>query len=519
MVHRGTAVVALMIGLALAGCLGGTTPESQGPTGDASDELSTDGLPVVLDARRNLLDQEAYPGEVPSFDVVKVSDRISGEPTIGITRDGTVFYPAIDFDAAVGLPRTVYMRSTDGGDTWEEANPAMAGVETHPTTFDPYVYTDPTTGRVYAMDMGPHVACNKVSWSDDDGDSWVTRDGACIPGVNDHPTLFAGPALPGTDTAIYPNTLYLCVNQVTDSLCYRSPDGGINWYATEPPYPGYDEHRGFCGGLHGHGQASWADDGSIYLGRDWCGRPTVAVSQDGGHTWERTVISSDPRHDPRDHDVAIATDTAGNAYAFWVADGGNGVFLSRSFDHGYSWTTPINVTAPGVTAVKLPSIIGGSTGRIAFQYVGTENPYGWAVDDMKEDCDDGDDPECYEHPDAYDNATWNAYIGTSLDANATDPTFATVMVNPEDEPLKRGGCAGRCFGDDGGMYDFLDINIDPTTGRIWSALVDVCSGECDDADGKFSTNETAVGAAARLIDGTRLLEEPIAERQTLLPEP
>ena len=50
---------------------------------------------------------------------------------------------------------------------------AANAVDTHPTSFDPYVYSDPTTGRVFALDMGPHVACNKVSWSDDDGRTWT----------------------------------------------------------------------------------------------------------------------------------------------------------------------------------------------------------------------------------------------------------------------------------------------------------------------------------------------------------
>lgn len=510
----------------LAGCLGGLN--GVGPTaGDLGDDLDLDGgAPWVLDAARNRLPADAYPGEVPAFDIVKTSDRISGEPTIGVSRTGAVFYPAIDFDAVGGLPMTRYMRSTDGGETWEDVSPQMAGVETHPTTFDPYVYVDPTTGRVYALDMGPHVACNKVSWSDDDGETWVTRDGACIPGANDHPSLWAGPATPLTNTAVYPNQLYLCTNQITDSLCYQSSNGGLDWFVATPSYLGYDPHRlevdptdpegtvfsGLCGGLHGHGHTSWAD-GTVYLGRDWCGEPSVAVSRDGGLTWDRAVLSADPRHDPADHDISVGTDSEGTAYAFWVGNDARAVYLSRSFDRGYTWSTPINVTAPGVTAVKLPSLVAGAEGRIAFLYVGTEEPLGWQADDMKEGCDDADDPECYEHPEAYNRTTWNAYVGTSLNADADDPVFATVLANDRDAPLKRGGCNGRCFGDEGGMYDFLDIDIDPTTGQVWVALVDVCSGDCDGPDkGKFTVEEKAVGAAARLMSGTPLLEAPIPER-------
>lgn len=515
-------MAALFVVVSLSGCLNDDTNDLQAGVDDALSSVPS----WVLDADGNLTDASAFGAELPSFNLSVASDRISGEPTIGITREGTVFYPAIDFDAVNGLPKTVYMASTDGGVTWEERNPQMGGVETHPTSFDPYVYVDPTTGRVYAMDMGPHVACNKVSWSDDEGQNWVTRDGACIPGVNDHPTIFAGPATPLTNTAVYPNQLYICTNQITDSICYQSPDGGINWFATEPAYVGYDAtraevdpdnpergaFRGLCGGLHGHGHASFAD-GTIYLGRDWCGEVQVAVSRDGGITFENVVISDKPEHDPSEHDVSIGTDTEGNAYALWIGDKGRTVWFSQSFDSGATWTSPMNVTAPGVTGAKFPSLVAGDEGRVAFLYVGTENPYGHKIGQLREGCVDRSKTYCYEDPDAYNNSTWNAYIGMSLDAHEDAPTFAITTANDPAEPLKRGACSGRCFGDSGGMYDFLDIDIDPTTGQVFVALVDVCSGECDGpGQGKFNAHEKSVGTVARQVGGVYLLDAPIAER-------
>ncbi|MBW3582417.1 MAG: glycoside hydrolase [Euryarchaeota archaeon] len=512
--------------VALSGCLGDEeTVETVDPDPGTLAPL------WILDAARNNLTAADFSETVPSFELVKASDRISGEPTIGITRQGTIFYPAIDFDAVRGLPKTVYMRSTDGGSTWEETSPKMAGVETHPTSFDPYVYVDPTTGRVFAMDMGPHVACNKVSWSDDEGETWVTRDGACIPGINDHPTIFAGPATAATNTAVYPNQVYICTNQITDSICYQSPDGGINWIATAPAYLGYDPERwqppsepseagvvrsvfsGLCGGLHGHGHASWAD-GTVYLGRDWCGEPSVAVSHDGGLTFTKVRISDDPKHSPSEHDVSIGTDTAGTAYALWLGDKARSAYLSVSKDKGLTWSEPANVTAPGVTAMKFPSLVAGSEGRIAFLYVGTENPYGNDAGKLREGCIDRSKSYCYEYPDAYNNSTWNAYVGISLNGDSEEAVFVTTMANAADEPLKRGTCSGRCFGDKGGMYDFLDIDIDPTSGSVYLALVDVCSGECDGpGKGKFDVQEHSVGTVARQLGGVTLLAEPLAERK------
>ena len=97
--------------------------------------------------------------------------------------------------------------------------------------------------------------------------------------------------------------------------------------------------------------------------------------------------------------------------------------------------------------------------------------------------------------------------------SALEAIGATVLANAVDSPLKRGGCTGRCFGDEGGMYDFLDIDIDPRTGQLWAALVDVCSGDCD-GPGKTKADvyEKAVGVVARMGSGTPLLTEPIPAR-------
>ena len=139
----------LLLGTTLAGCLSNPPTPNLTPPQDLEKTAQW-----VLDAAGNLVDASLFPGEIPSFDIVKISDRISGEPTIGITRTGAVFYPAIDFDVYVpsqgNLPSTRFIRSTDGGETWTDKSPQVAGVRTHPTSFDPFLYVDPTTGRVWA---------------------------------------------------------------------------------------------------------------------------------------------------------------------------------------------------------------------------------------------------------------------------------------------------------------------------------------------------------------------------------
>lgn len=511
---RSLGAAGLLVLVALAGCSGGSDDITDDDAVDAGPEPWD--YPVVHAADGTVLADDAWNGTLPDFEQITVTDRISGEPTVAIDREGRVWYAAIDFDGPGDLPVTKYYRSADGGQTWQDKSPNIAdAVNTHPYSFDPYVWGDPTTGRIYAMDMGPHVACNKVSWTDDGGETWITREGACIPGVNDHPTLFGGPATAQTNTAVYPNQMYLCTNQITDSICYQSPDGGLNWIATPPAFMGYDtENDQLCGGLHGHGHVSWTT-GTFYLGRDWCGDTMVAISDDGAVTYDQVTIAGAGVYTPSEHDVSIAADEDGVAYAFWAADsgdqGGRGVFLSRSTDDGRTWSEPWNVTAPQVTAVKLPSLTAGASGRIAFQYVGTATPHGWAADDF-EDCGGGDCPR--KHPDEYLNMTWNVYVGMSLDAQAENPTFATTTVNDVDKPVKRGSCNGRCPGNSaqGGFYDFLDIESDPITGQVWSAIVDVCPNECDEPGADAETPYRSYGAVGKQVAGTYLRDEPISER-------
>ncbi len=198
---RAIFMIALLAVTALAGCA--STPE---PVVDPDPVQTIQN--VLFTGAGGLLGPDAWNETVPVMELVKVTDRTSGEPTVGVTRTGSVWYASIDFDVDVAgastLPSTVFYRSLDGGETWEDKSPQIAGIKTHPTTGDPYVYVDPTTGRVFAMDMGPSVACNQVSWSDDDGESWMTRPLACPFPVADHPTLFAGPATPFRQSAQRP---------------------------------------------------------------------------------------------------------------------------------------------------------------------------------------------------------------------------------------------------------------------------------------------------------------------------
>ncbi|MGH2805762.1 MAG: hypothetical protein ACRDKT_00655, partial [Actinomycetota bacterium] len=176
----------------------------------------------------------------------------SAEPTLGQTKNGDVFYVALQTNTRVEVTR-----SRDQGKTWKIVSPKIGTRNAQLVSFDPYVYVDPWTDRVFTIDLT--VACAYLSYTDDHGDSWVTNPLACGRPVNDHQTLFAGPPAQ-SPTVGYNSIVYYCWNDVGSSSCAKSLDGGVTFHPTgSPAFPGVDPEASgqdgaeLCGGLHGHG--------------------------------------------------------------------------------------------------------------------------------------------------------------------------------------------------------------------------------------------------------------------------
>lgn len=443
---------------------------------------------VVHGPNRVVLPEDSFPGTVPSFEQRTVTERGALEPPLVFDADGSLFYPSwANNEYSDYLPpgtTTILYRSTTKGESWADVTPQIAGLPFANKGGDPILYRDEETGRLFYLLY--FQGCTHLAWTDDGGSTWdrPIHGRICEPGgVTDYPKLWTSRPVDGPATpAGAPFYLHLCYNALYRLACQRSIDGGRTFAPSPSPDP---ESLGkylteTCWSFH----ASWVvtgPDGTIYMPRPYCNNLEVAVSRDNGLTWERTVVAEyeDAFGTDFGSDVRLARDASGTLYYLWIAHSwyigdGERPLLSISRDDGETWSAPIDVGVPGLTAAKLPSIVAGDEGRIAFFYVGSTVPGGFdaAPEDMA-------------------TAHWDGYAGFSLNATDAAPVFATNTVNPADDPLRIGPCEGRCIADPDdcalgceigsprvGMFDYLELALDPTSGMVAVSVVDLCGPAC-----------------------------------------
>ncbi|HUR60969.1 MAG TPA: sialidase family protein [Candidatus Thermoplasmatota archaeon] len=501
MTLRPLLAAAVLAGLLLAGCA--QRPSDAPGPGQVPSPLATPQTSGLFHTAGGLL-AEAPAGAVAALGGAYHIGLGATEPTLGVDPKGAVYMTASLPGGIMNGGGPTIVRSTDKGQTWKAVGPRLPqGTNVHPASFDPYVFVDAQTGRIYMDDLLP-ISCSVLSWSDDQGETWLTNPYACgHTNVNDHQTITTGrprlvPAMP-----VYPNVLYFCSNNVYDTACATSFDGGLTFNPQVPAYPGVqagsdNQGQGLCGGLSGH--VKTGPDGRAYLPKGQCGFASVAVSDNDGLTWTQHTI--DTRHRMTDHEVSIAVDEANTVYATWPAADGF-VYYSFSRDAGATWSPALNLTAPGVTATAFNAVAAGGPGKVAFAYIGTTVPGGYAGKPKGAGGLTGDivgEPD----PPEWANATWNAYVGVITDATSESPVIQTVTANDPSDPLARGLCGGtRCHG----MNDFIDLVIDGE-GRPWGAFVDVCTKKCVS---ETATHwDTAEGLVATLRGGPAL-RGPLAQ--------
>lgn len=483
-----------IVTVALAGCVSPATPE------DPAALPAAPALAAPTAGLLHLAGQALAPAEAAMAQAVGAqfpTGVAAAEPTIGITSDGAVFMtgnvPNPTCGVAGGCPVVPYanfnngptiMRSTDQGQTWTDVFPKLPTGDSYKLrTWDPMVLVDRDTDRVFMDDIYP-LGCGFLSFSDDRGESWTHNPASCgNPNGNDHQTI--GTAKPRVlPTVGYPNLVYRCVNNLAYTGCAISVNGGLTFSPQLPVQPTLEN----CLAITGHLEAD--SEGRMFLPTACNGNPAIVVTEDDGQTWTASIISAD--HDLHGLHVDIAIDEADNLYAIWETDGLP--WFATSTDHGATWSPAAMVAAPGVTMTKFNAVAAGAPGKVAFAYVGTT--IADAPNLPAAECGVLPALPCTD-PEAWADATWNAYVAVSEDALAAAPVFQTVTANDPADPLSRGACADRCHG----MTDFIDIQVD-AAGRPWASFVDVCVAECvTDPSVLFDGN---IGFAATLLRGPAL---------------
>jgi photosystem II stability/assembly factor-like uncharacterized protein len=407
------------------------------------------------------------------------------EPTLGLDRRGRLFFAASAFDPPTGaVPHNRVLRSTDSGRTWTDVSPSLDKLDTHPVNDDAYVYVEPDSGRVFTLDTS-QGAGSEMSFSDDGGATWTTSL-VYTAGLNDHMTIVAAPPPPEsgltTSDPRFPKLLHYCANSLEITSCSRSQDGGKTFVQEGTPFT---DPNGFCGALTGHLAADAV--GRIFLASAFnhnaaCpAHPlTVASSDDGGTTWRTSVVSD--RVLDAEHDGELAVDAAGNVYVVWEDDVHRLPYLSVSRDHGKTWSAPVMIAPPGVRHARFSATQAGDAGRVAISFIGT--PVENAADSTR---------------------PWGYYVVVSTDVLGANPTFRSALapVPGQGYPVvHRGDCAGQCPG----LFDFLDIDVDPRRGGpVWGSLSDNCTGRCSTSARGASSDPTAgIGLAVEQTAGPRL---------------
>jgi hypothetical protein len=412
--------------------------------------------------------------------------RGAGEPSIGVNWKSTT-------DTVNGVTnfqsdlQTLFVRFNDSCPSsapkaiWiNHPAPTSVAVDS-----DPIGFTNLVSGRVFAGELTLLSPTCKISYTDDDGATWVPTTGPLGSAV-DHQTIGGGPyhelapgVAPPYSSALTQNqAFYYCSQDLATAYCMRSDDAGNSWTAQTPWSTSCNSQ------LHGHVKVG--PEGTVYIPNKECanGNAGLGISTTNGTTWTvSNVTDGTYTVGVSDSDAAVGIDKSGRVY-FAQASGDASLSVAVSENGGTTWKNIYNVSdALGVKGVRYPAAVGGDPGRAAIAFLGTTTSGNfngstfWGV--------------------------WHMYIAHTFDGGTT----WTVTDATPDLPVQR-GCIWTGGGGDicRNLLDFFDIAIDKQ-GRVQVGYVNGCpGGSCPQAPaGAKGNGYSATATIARQSSGRRML--------------
>ncbi len=330
------------------------------------------------------------------------NERGGGEPSLGVTPDGVLF---------TNIFSRVY-RSLDNGSTWQEMTTPTSQIPNN----DPDLAVDLDgvvwESRLYAL------ACNAVSVSRDQGETWFTHPAVCNGPVGDRQYV-----VPTKDC-----TAYLYWHQVPTfyQTVMKTTDCGLTWTPTGPAETP-DGHLlvndgsswgggGFYNTVSGSTFITYTRSPGLagFVSPELVAKeaPGYSVTRDG-LTWEEGV---GPAFEGSRLGLGLvmgAADKAGNVYLTWGENiGGDvAVFVAGSQDDGRTWSDKVRID-DGIGSKVFPAIVALADGKVAVAYYEAET--------------DG-------HPDVATNWTVSLgytqdFFGTGLAGNWTTQNIANNTV-------------------------------------------------------------------------------------------
>lgn len=337
------------------------------------------------------------------------TDKVTrgSEPSVAVAADGTIYVsaPSLVMDTIFGAPggptktHSVVWVSHDHGATFARTGDVVNGQNAdYSGGGDSDIAVD-AAGRVYMADLGAGVP---VITSLDSGKTWNLTPNAASGNTTDREWIVGGKA--GEAFLAYENSSAEGGQYLEFT---NSSDGGATWRTPAT----WVAPLHFPESYHGPIQLD-QERRILYVPFSLRGGMAMAVSHDGGLTFEVQTVATGLAERPGMLLPTAGVDRAGNVYVAWSEEGQAGwsIYYAWAPPGGGNWSKPHAVT-PGGDNV-MPALVAGADGRIAIAFYQSALYVG-----------PPDGPQA-------SGAIWNLVVAHTLDAKAAMPEFHedTVMT-------------------------------------------------------------------------------------------